>query len=85
MRKFVDSWEDTECKKPVDVNFDYYCPVCKIRWSGSPGPHYFAKKEGINQQALNTAYALHCEAKKANSEEPLPYEDWLKIELKGRE
>lgn len=44
MRKFVDSWEDTKCKKPVDVNFDYYCPVCKIRWSGSPGPHYFIQK-----------------------------------------
>ncbi|MEM1540820.1 MAG: hypothetical protein QXJ07_05510 [Candidatus Bathyarchaeia archaeon] len=39
VRKFIDTWD---CEnKPLDINEDFYCPKCDIRWLRESGPHNF--------------------------------------------
>lgn len=41
-RGFVDSWDAKQ--KPCDVNRDFYCPNCGLRWSQTLPPHEFLKE-----------------------------------------
>lgn len=43
LRKFIDGW-DAE-GKPMDINEDYYCPKCDIRWLREDGPHNFYERD----------------------------------------
>lgn len=43
IRKFVDAWGPSD--KPCDINEDFYCPKCDIRWEAEPGPHNFSDGE----------------------------------------
>ena len=42
-RRFVDSWD--EHGRPLDINEDWYCPSCNIRWERNAGPHVFHAEE----------------------------------------
>jgi hypothetical protein len=38
-KKFIDGWRPNN--EPTDVNEDYYCPKCEMRWMEDAGPHKF--------------------------------------------
>ena len=39
IRKFVDATDDEG--KPCDINEDFHCVKCNIRWYSEAGPHVF--------------------------------------------